>query len=87
MSRKQQVSQCIYIFCLSVCYNKRQNCCVGLHMTPWKVYEKSKLKKICLQQNSIFNKFENPQIIFYKIRDLFWFCFTMGIKGKCLQMK
>jgi len=42
--------------------------------------------KFCLQQNSIFENFENPRI-FYKIRDIFDFVFNCIQKRKCLQIK
>ena len=31
----------------------------------------------------IFLDFENPRFFFYKIRDFFWFCFTMYTNRKC----
>ena len=56
--------------------------CVWLYMTPGKVYGWSKL-----QQNSIFIKFYKSTTLFYKIRQLFCFCFTMDTKRKSSQLK
>ena len=44
-----------------------------------------KISKICLQQNSIFIKIENPRIVFHKMRPRF--CFTMVTKRKFSQLK
>ena len=73
----------IYKFSLSVCLfvsNKRQTdrarifCGISLDSREglWMV----KFSKICLHQNSIFESFKNPRsFFFYKIREIFCFCF------------
>ena len=48
--------------------------CVGPYMTQGKVYEWS-IAKISLQQNLILIKFRKFTITFYKIRDIFFYCF------------
>ena len=82
----------IYFDCLSVCLysiNVKMTeligpkFCVGLHMTPGKVYGWSKFSKIRLQKIRFPLNFKNPRNFFFINPPTILFCFVL----QCIQIK
>ena len=64
-------------------FNKRQNCWTdraqifcGISRDHREDLWMIKFSKTCVHQNLIFENFQNPRFFFYKIREIFCFCFN-----------